>query len=99
MINNIKFNEYDQFPPYPYFIDVLKHAPLALQSYIDLWNLRDKEGRVILNKKEIRNILLITPTKLKGHLYELIDLSLASVDESPLMLVIDLIQWDAEDDE
>lgn len=92
--NQQTFPEYNSFPPYPYFLDVLKHSPHALRTYIDLWALQDKDGRVVLRKNQIQTILLVQCDKLKKDLYKIIDLSLASVDESPQMLVIDFIQWD-----
>ena len=87
------YSEYKKFPPYPFLIDVLKNALLSLRVYIELWDMQDDFGRIAIDKKEIKKTFLISPTLFYNKVLSLVDLSLLSVDESPNMIVVDLVQW------
>lgn len=97
MTKQFHFPEYSDFPPYHFFIDVMKHALPSLELYVDLWKMQDVSGRVVLEKDKIRTKLLISPTKFRNLSLDLIGLSLLSIDESANLIVVDLVQWDEDE--
>lgn len=82
--------EYKNFPPYYNFIQVLDVAPSSLKAYIKLWQMRDDKNKVVINKKEVRNHFLISPTLLRNKMLELVGQGIISVGESPSNFVVNL---------
>jgi hypothetical protein len=88
--------EYEDFPPYQYFISVLKDSPQSALLYIDLWkNIKLNSSFKIL-KDEIRITFLISPTLFRNLLMPLIGLGLASVKEYPSYFTIELVDYDSD---
>lgn len=84
-------------PPYPYLAQILSHCPKAASTYISIWRARDENNAITVNKSEIRNSFLITPTRFKNDMLVLVKEGLISVEESPKMLQIDVVGWDEEE--
>lgn len=82
------------YPPHPYLKQVLVHCPKAGATYMQLWESRNKNNRVSIYKKQVKSEYLISQSKFKNDLLLLVREGLASIDESPLMLTIELVGWD-----
>lgn len=83
-------------PPYHYLMQVTNHAPKAASTYISLWNAKNKENKINISKEEIKSSFLITPTKFKNDLLQLVREGLCSIDESPNNITIEMVDWQDE---
>ena len=86
-------------PPYPYLKQVADHCPKCVSLYMELWNKRDSKDKVAVYKKDIKTYFLTSPTRFKNELLMIVREGLASIDESPNMLVIELVGYDYNFDE
>jgi retron-type reverse transcriptase len=87
---------YSDFPPCPYFLSVLKHAPESAYLYYLLWHHSDDDCKLSYLKTQIKNSFLISTTLFKNRLFSLVDLGLISVNESPNYIDIELVNWDED---
>jgi hypothetical protein len=60
--------DYENFPPYKYFLRILKTAPKASLLYIELWKKRSKSLKITLSKYNIRKEYLISPTLFRNNI-------------------------------
>lgn len=65
---------------------------------MDLWKQRDNENKVIIGKDEIRTKFLSTTHTFHHNLLLLAKEGLVNVDERPNSLIIELTDWDNEDE-
>ncbi len=84
------------YPPQPYFSSVLAHCPKAATTYCHIWKHQDDGGIYRVEKKAIADEFLLHPTTVKGHLRALCREGLLSINETPTMLNVELVQWDIE---
>jgi len=87
-----------QYPPYNYLAQVAEHHPIAVKTYMDIWNDKDKDNEIHIHKSEIKLRYLISPAKFKNDLFHLVREGLASFNENAGYLHIELVDWtiDAE---
>ncbi len=89
---------YDEFPPFPYFINVLKQCPRAAWIYAKLWASKDCECKINCTRDDIRYNFFMSPTLFRNALIYLVDLGLASIKERPEAdFEIELVDFDQED--
>jgi len=82
-----------EYPPYPYLFQILEHCPKSGLVYMQLWKLRDKNSRVVVDKKDIRTEFLMTGIKFRNDLLSLVREGLCNVDESPQKIYIELVDF------
>ena len=73
---------YKEFPPFAYFLRVLKCCPKSAFLYVQMWGKKNKSPGVVVNKKDIRRDYFITPTIFRNLLEPLRFLNLLSFTES-----------------
>jgi hypothetical protein len=83
-----------EYPPYLYLSQVAKNCPKAVLTYMVLWQAMNKENKVDVYKKEVRNEYLISLSKFRHDLLMLVKEGLVSIDETPNVLHIELVGWD-----
>jgi hypothetical protein len=89
---------YENFPPFPYFISVLKSCPRAVWIYIQLWRSRDEQSRLNFNLRDTRRLFLMSPTLVRNNLMALVELGLVSIHEKPEKeFEIELVDFDEEE--
>ncbi len=93
---HLNMKDYDDFPPCPYFLTVLKHYPESAYVYITLWNMADDKNCAACSKSKIRNQFLISKTLFRNKLLSLVDLGLISVTESNNFFDVELIPYDED---
>lgn len=71
-----------ELPPYQYLLQVLNNHPLAAATYVEVWRQKNKENKISIDKREIRNKFLVAPTKFRNDLYQLVREGLLNVHES-----------------
>lgn len=84
------------YPPQPYFDQVLTHCCYAAKTYCHIWKHKGSDGTYRVDKKEISNEFLLHPSTVKGHLRALCREGLISIDETPNTLNVELVTWDIE---
>jgi hypothetical protein len=91
-------NDYSEFPPFNYFLRVLKSCPKSALIYAQIWRKRNKNMLVVTAKKEVRKDYLISPTMFRNLLAPLMFLNLIHFIESDEKFEIDIIgKQDAND--
>jgi len=76
--------EYTKFPPYNYFVRVLKTCPRSAFIYTQLWKERNNHNKVEVEKDRIRRRFLISPTLFRNILEPLMTMSVLSFEETEL---------------
>jgi hypothetical protein len=89
-------SEYEDFPPYEYFLMVLKSSPKSALLYIDLWNFKDEEFSFFVKKEDILNKFLVTPTLFRNFLIPLVGMKLLSIKETQTTYTIELVSYDCD---
>ena len=84
-------SEYDTFPPYQKFKNVLSVCPEASLFYISLWKAKKPSGRVIINKKDLKTKFLTSKTLVRNYLLHLAKLDLVAWEEGIETFIIDLV--------
>ncbi|HLT41317.1 MAG TPA: hypothetical protein VKZ95_01325 [Sphingobacteriaceae bacterium] len=82
------------YPPYPYLAQVLNHCCKAAGTYLDLWKVRDKENKILVEKDDIRMRFLTSTHHFNHNVLLLAREGLASIQETPTHLSIELTDWD-----
>ena len=85
-----------EYPPQPYFTEVLSHCPKAASTYCHIWKHQDNDGVYRVYKKDIADEFLLHPSTVRGHLRALCREGLINIDETPNTLNVELVQWDSE---
>lgn len=83
--------DYSEFPPFKYFIRVLKSCPKSALLYIQLWMKKSKQMNLVTHKKDVRKDYLISPTMFRNLLSPLMFLNLISFVESDDKFQIDIL--------
>ena len=91
--------KFPELPPYHYLKTVLEHCPKAGAIYIELWNKADENCFIKVKKKTVREDFLISLSKFRHDVLLLVKEGLASVDETPEYMKIELTAWDEIDAE
>jgi len=86
-------NDPAKMPPLLYLEQVAEHCPKAVSTYLLIWREKDKQGKLIIDKDEIKNNYLTTLTKLKNNLVLLVKEALISIHETPNALHIEVVEW------
>lgn len=84
------------YPPQPYFNQVLTHCPKAAQTYCHIWKHQDKDNVYRVEKKSIPDEFLLHTSTVKGHLRALCREGLINIDETPNTINVELVPWDNE---
>lgn len=83
--------------PIPYIEFIFRHCPRAGELYCLLWKSKNKDHKIILLKDEIPSRTLMHRHAFNSSLRMLCREGLASIDDSPNMLTIELVGWDDGD--
>ena len=83
--------EYIHFPPYKYFIRVLKSCPKSALLYSLLWKKRGKKMSLVVDKKEIRREFLMSPTLFRNLLSPLMFLNIITFMESDIQYLVNVM--------
>ena len=84
----------DSYPPYAYLEQVLQHCPKAGFTYLKLWALRDVNNEIMVDKTNVSSQFSMNKNKFNNDLLLLVNEGLASVNEYPSALIIELTDWD-----
>ena len=85
-----------EYPPQPYFSQVLTHCPKAASTYCHIWKHKGEDDIYRIEKKDIGDEFLLHPTTVRGHLRALCREGQNSIDETPNTLNIEMVTWDIE---
>ena len=89
---------YSDFPPYHFFVTVLRHQPDTAHFYAKLWSMRDKDCKLMVDRKHIYAQYLVSPTVFKRKLAYLMEEGLLSIVETPYFYEIDFVRYDEDED-
>lgn len=87
---------YLEFPPFPYFMQVLRHFPDCAYFYSKLWSCRNDENKIAIKKLDIGIIFLMSTTKFRNKLINLLEEGLVSFETTPEFYYIELVGFDEE---
>lgn len=87
-------SEYEEFPPYQYFLSVLKSCPGSALLYVDLWKNKNEDCTYKIMKHDSINEFLMSKTMLRGKLIPLVGLGLISMRDHPEYYKIELVDYD-----
>jgi hypothetical protein len=82
------------YPPYPYLSQVLKNCPKAGLTYLEIWKDRDQINKVHVYKKDVPSTYLSSLAKFRHDLLLLVKEALVNIEETPLVIHIELIGYD-----
>lgn len=82
-------------PPHLYMAQVLEHCPRAGSTYLKIWREKNKDNRLVIEKKDFRKEQLVSLTVFKNDLISLVREGLISFEETPDLIYIELVDWDA----
>ena|SRR5579864_6745229 len=92
-----KLFPYQNFPPPAYLKDVCNVCPKASALFIDLWELSDANGKIYVDLDDIRTLFLTSKQGFNHNLNLLVKQKLVSVERSKTGLIIELTQWDYDE--
>lgn len=75
-------NDYSHFPPFKYFLRVLKNCPKSALLYAQIWHHKGKFASLCANKADVRKDYFLTPTLFRNLLGPLMCLNLIHFIES-----------------
>lgn len=87
---------YSNFPPFPYFMQILRHFPNSAMLYIKLWSEKNDHHAIKVKKSDISKVFLLTPTNFRNRLFNIMEEGLASVRQTPDFYHIELVGFDDE---
>jgi hypothetical protein len=100
-INNLTL--YDNWPPHQFIYIIAQKVPKAILLYIKLWQLKNNNNTVIIQKKYLDTIFLIDKYTFRKYLIELCSTGLVSFedqDEDDIKLYnVELTDWSYEDEQ
>jgi len=91
--------DYSDFPPCPYFMQILRHFPECALLYCKLWGSKNTNYALAINKSDIFTNFLISPTVFRNRLVNLMEEGLLSFESSPVFYYIELIAFDRLEDD
>lgn len=83
--------EYSDFPPFKYFLRVLKNCPKSALLYIELWQKRGAYSRLSIKKRHIRKDFLISPTLFRNLIIPMMFLNVLKYVENDGQYQIDVL--------
>lgn len=89
--------QYTDFPPCPYFLQVLRHFPDAAMLYYKLWGSRNHDNKLSIKKDDIFSIFLVSPTIFRNRIVNLMEEGLLSFETTPKFYYIDFVPFDEVD--
>lgn len=89
---------YSDFPPCPYFLQVLRHNPEAALLYFRIWGSRNDEYKLAIKKKDIFNSFLISPTLFRNRIVKLMEEGFLSFETTPEFYYIEFVAFDEWED-
>lgn len=92
-------HDYVDYPPQAYLEIILQNCPDAAMIYVYLWQMSDELNQVVIEKKDIRNTFLISPTVFRRHLCSIVCEGLSEVDDCPNLYIVRLLEYDSNMDE
>jgi len=81
-------------PPYYYLLQVAEHCPKAVFTYMQLWKSRDAKNCAQVYKEDVKNTFLVSLAKFRNDLFLLMKEGLVSIEESPLSLKVEMVDFD-----
>ncbi len=90
---------YHDFPPFHFFVTVLRHQPDTAHFYWKIWSGRDKDNKLMVDKKNIYGQFLVTPNVFKRKLGYLMEEGLLSIAETQYFYEIDFTRYDDDEEE
>lgn len=87
-------SNYQDFPPFNYFIRTLKSCPKSSFLYAQLWKRKGSRMDFSIQKKDIRKDYLVSPTMFRNLLAPLMFLSLVNFLEVDEKYQITLVGFD-----
>lgn len=84
-------SDYTNFPPFKYFLRVLKTCPKSALLYTQLWKKRGKNLSFHVIKKDIRREFLMSPTLFRNLLSPLMFMNLISFKENDVQYHVDIL--------
>jgi len=93
--------QYADFPPFPYFLQVLRHYPETALLYYKIWSSKNLDHKLAIKKQDIFNTFLISPTVFRNRLVNLMEEGLVSFESTPKFYYIEFVAFDevGDDDE
>lgn len=88
-----KFN-FQPPPPMPYLLSLAQHQPLAIETYLLLWQKKDNKSIVRVPKLELKSEFLMPKQRFTNSLRGLVKEGLASVEETNSQYIVELIDWE-----
>ena len=92
----MKKKKKSEYPPYLYLKQVAEHCPKAVSTYMTIWQEKNLENKLNVYKKEVRNDYLISLAKFRHDLLLLVKEGLVSINETPNLLEIELVDWNVD---
>ena len=87
---------YKDFPPHPYFMQVLRHFPDAAMLYCKIWGSRNNQNKLAIKKSDIFNAFLLSPTLFRNQLVKLMEEGLVSFETTPKFYYVECVGFDEE---
>lgn len=91
--------KYTDFPPCPYFLQVLRHFPEAALLYFRIWGSKNSKHKLAIKRQDIPNIFLMSPTVFRNRIVKLMEEGLLSFETTPTLYYIELVPFDEIDDD
>lgn len=91
--------QYSDFPPAPYLLQILRHAPETALLYYRMWGSRNAEHKFAIKKQDIFNTFLVSPTVFRNRVVKLMEEGLLSFETTPKHYYIELTAFDEENDD
>jgi len=92
-IDNIVFKT---TPPLPYLLPLAQHHPLAVETYILLWQKKDKKNKVFIQKMDLKSEFLMPKQRFTNSLRDIVKEGLANVEETKSQYIVELVDWQEE---
>jgi len=87
-----------EYPPAPYFNEVLVNCPQAATVYCRLWNKRDKENWFRIPKKLLSREFLLPSDTVNRHFMALCRRGfILDIKENNTTIDVELLGWDDEE--
>jgi hypothetical protein len=82
--------DYREFPPIKYFIRALKTCPRSAMLYLQIWKSLSNYMTLVVPKRDVRKLYLISPTIFRNMLTPLMYLNLLRFSETDEDFHIDI---------
>lgn len=86
--------QYTNFPPCPYFLQILRHYPESAMLYYKIWGSKNENYKLAVRKENIFDIFLVSATIFKNRLVNLMEEGLLSFESTPEFYYIELVTLD-----